>query len=46
MLLLNGPNDGRGTTQCIVLVEKQVKTHKVTMALMIMMMMVKQKRRE
>ena len=26
--LLNRPNDGRGTTQCTVLIEKQVKTHK------------------
>ena len=39
MLLLNGPNDGGGTTQCTVLIEKQVKTHKVTMALMALMMM-------
>ena len=53
MLLLNGPNDGGGTTQCTVLIEKQVKTHKVTMGLMAammmattMMMMVNQKKRE
>ena len=39
MLLLNGPNDGGGTTQCTVLIEKQVKTHKVTMGLMAAMMM-------
>ena len=53
MLLLNGPNDGGGTTQCTVLIEKQVKTHKVTMGLMaammmataVMMMVVKQMKR-
>ena len=47
LLLLNGPNDGGGTKQCTVLIEKQVKTHKVTMGLMAaMMMVVKQMQRE